>query len=482
MTASRRVAIPYARASLLGFVGLVGFAVLSVGEAAVAPLKAEPSVGQANEQDQAPPAVPITKPDIVRQGFPAAKANPKDLTKSETAWEIEWELTNPENRPFYPPGSVVRIRSAKFMWKDRSGKPQWITVARMLELAEIYVPYDNGWTAFLDIHDMPFHTTRARKEYLGPSCVLPGEILKSSNPAWSETVHKEVHDDGVRWMSAETNERNEIADRVRRGEKMVLWSTYYGANYRYLIEYGFGDDGMLTCRIGPTGRNIFNRQDDQGDTHLHIGCWRMEFDLGDPVSGIGGPKDNELLLARRVFDETTEKFAQVARPFAKNSQGQACEGSARWIPEEFTILRAQSQVRKNAHGKPMSYDLIPQRFGAIHQLQSEGGTYATDMDFINNDFWVTRTESGFINYIDVPRYASQKRPLTGYPTTVWLCTPALHFPRGEDFGAEDGKNSYGGLAVTLWTGFYVKPRDLFVSTPLYQPTPIRRFRRALPSE
>jgi Cu2+-containing amine oxidase len=364
---------------------------------------------------------------------------------------------------------VLRIRSAKFMWKDRYGKPQWIAVARMLELAEIYVPYDNGWTAILDIHDMPFHITPARKEFLGPNCVLPGEILPSSNLAWSGTVHKEVHDDGIRWMSAETDDRNQIADRARRGEKMILWSTYYGANYRYLIEYSFGDDGMITCRLGPTGRNIFNRQEDQRDTHLHIGCWRLEFDLGDPSSGTGGPKDNDVLLVRRVFDEVSERFGQIAKPFAKNSHGQACEGSARWSAEDFTAVRVQSRVRKNAHGRPVAFDLIPQRVGALRQLQPEGGTYATDMDFINYDFWVTRTESGFTDYIDVPHYASQRRPLTGYPTTVWHCTPALHFPRGEDFGSEDGKSSYAGLAITFWTGFYVKPRDLFDSTPLYEP-------------
>jgi primary-amine oxidase len=417
---------------------------------------------------------------VVRQGFPGATADPNDLTKSDTAWEVEWELTHPDNRPMYPPGSVLRIRSAKFMWKDRTGKPQWVTVARMLELAEIYVPYDNGWTAFLDIHDMAFHTTPARKEYLGPGCVLPGEVLKSSRPAWSGTVHKEVHDDGIRWMSAETDFRNQLADRVRRGEKMVLWSTYYGANYRYLVEYGFGDDGMLTCRLGPTGRNIFNRQPDQRDTHLHVGCWRMDVDLGDPAGGPGGPKDNEVLLVRRVFDDATERFGQVAKPFAKNGEGQACEGSARWNPEEFTVLRLQSKARKNAHGRPISYDLIPHRFGAMRQLQPEGGSSATDMDFINNDFWVTRAEPGNTSYIDVPRYASQRRPLDGSPVTVWHCTPALHVPRGEDFGARDGTSSYEGVALTVWTGFYLKPRDLFDSTPLYPPpAPLRRF-RALP--
>jgi hypothetical protein len=408
--------------------------------------------------------------NIVRQGFPAATADPGDPTRSDSAWEIEWDLTHPTNRPFMPPGCTFRIRSAKFMWKDKSGKPHWIVVARMLELAEIYVPYDNGHTAFLDIHDMSFNITPARKEFLGPNCVAPGEILKSSNPAWSGTVYKEVHDDGIRWMTADTTGYNRVSDRARRGEKLILWSTYYGANYRYLIEFGFGDDGVISCRLGPTGRNLLMRQPDLGDTHLHIGCWRMEPDLGDPVSKIGGPRDNDILLARRYFDETKEEFSQLAKPFGKDGQGQACEGSARWVPEEFTTIRVQSRSRKNSHGRPISFDIFPQRIGSIRQLQNEGGTFGSNMDFINNDFWVTRTESGFTSYVDVPRYASQHRPLTGQPTTIWLCTSALHFPRSEDFDSRDGKTNYTGVATTFWMGFFIKPRDLFDGSPLYQPT------------
>jgi hypothetical protein len=419
---------------------------------------------------QPKPHPPANYPtDVVRQGFPAAGFDPADPTKSDTFWEVEWELTHPENKTWLPPGSVPRIRSAKFMWKDKSGRPQWVTVVRMLEIAEIYVPYDNGNTAFLDVHDMPFHVTRARREFLGPACVAPGEVLTSNNPAWSYTMHKEVHDDGVRWMSADTGFRNEIADRARRGEKLLLWGTYFGANYRYMIEYGFTDDGVVTCRIGPTARNIFNRQKDGGDTHLHIGCWRMEMDLGDPVARVGGPKDNEVLLVRRTFDEAKERFAQTARPFNKNGFDQACEGSAQWVPEEFTTIRVRSKVRKNSHGYPISYDLLSTRNGGIRRLQNEGGTYDADMDFINQDFWVTRTESGFTDYIDVPRYARGRRPLAGHPTTIWLCTPALHVARTEDFGTGNGTDSYGGAAITTWAGFALRPRDLFDGTPLYTP-------------
>src|SRR5947209_6991973 len=210
------------RTGILCLLAIAGFALLVVGDRGPAPAQAAPRVRQQPVAD-----VPVAPSNVVRQGFPAAGFDPEDPTKSETAWEIEWELTHPTNKPYFPPGSVLRIKSAKFMFKDRMGKPQWVTVARMLEVAEIYVPYDDGSTAFLDIHDMSFYMTPAKKEFLGPPCVAPGELLTSDNPYWSGTVHKEVHDDGIRWMSAETSDRNQIADRARRGEKMTLWATYY---------------------------------------------------------------------------------------------------------------------------------------------------------------------------------------------------------------------------------------------------------------
>jgi hypothetical protein len=242
-----------------------------------------------------------------------------------------------------------------------------------------------------------------------------------------------------------------------------------------MIEYGFSDDGTLSCRIGPTGRNIFLRQKDQGDVHLHVGCWRFEPDLGDPIKHTGGPNETQLSLARRVLDEEKDKFAMVVKPFNRNGRGEACEGSTRWIPEEFTTLRFSSAVRKNSHGYPVSYDLLSHRQGGIRQLLNEGGAYDADMDFINQDFWVTRTESGFTDYIDVPRYARERRPIDGHPTTIWLSTPALHAPRTEDFGIDTGTNNFNGVAIASWAGFTLRPRDLFDGTPLYAPTNRVRF-------
>src|SRR5262249_9518347 len=152
-------------------------------------------------------------------------------------------------------------------------------------------------------------------------------------------------------------------------------------------------------------------------------------------------------------DEEKDKFVQVARPFNKNNFGQACEGNGKWNAEEFTTLRVASTARKNSHGRPIAYDVVSQRYGTLRRLQPSGGAYNTDMEFINQDFWVTRTESGFTNYIDLPRYAREKRTLNGHPTTIWLAAPTLHFPRTEDFDPRNGTNSFGGVAIVSWGGF-----------------------------
>src|SRR5215467_10323097 len=188
---------PTARVCACAIVGLMALSLLTAANSERDPTQAAQAESAA--QDRNPPVNgQAPSGNIVRQGFPAAKFVSNDFTKCDTGWEIEWELTHPDNRPMMPPGTTMRIKTAKFTWKNKAGQPQWITVARMLELGEIYVPYDNGYIAFMDVHHHSFYTTPARKEFLGPNCVAPGEVLKSANPTWNETVHKEVHDDGVR--------------------------------------------------------------------------------------------------------------------------------------------------------------------------------------------------------------------------------------------------------------------------------------------
>ncbi len=403
--------------------------------------------------------IPRKVANVVRQGFPAASADPEDLGKSDTGWEVQWDLTNPDNGRGRnsSPSSVLVIRSAKFMFKDSSGKVRWFTVLKNLEVGEILVPYDRLEPVFLDVSAHAFHIIPAKREYLGPSCVLPGEILDSPDPRMKDKVFKEVHDDGLRWLNQ--------AGKARRGEKMLLWAIFHGGNYRYLLEYGFKDDGSISCRVGATAHNFFDKQKDQRDVHLHVACWRWDPELtegGDIMSG--GPAVNRVFLVRRLprTPSPSGRFRVDVTPFNANELGQASEGYADWKPEEFTVLRVQSTVRKNASKSPQftAYDAIPMRLGSVRN-------YPWKYDFANHDFWVTRRQLSHTKYRDVPLYATYGRPVEKTPTTIWHNAASYHLPRGEDYGP-DGASRNAGAAITSWAEFMLKPVNLFDSTPLYQ--------------
>jgi hypothetical protein len=413
-------------------------------------------------------------PQVVRQGFPAASADPADPTKSDTAWEIEWDITNPMNGPpnfSFASSSVLAIRSAKFMYKDHNGQPRWITPVRNLEIGEVFVPYDPGYPRYDDVSQMNFWIVRADRKNLGPNCVAPGEILSSTDPYKQDKVYKEVHDDGPRWFSDFSSLGQE---RCRRGERMLIWCAFFGANYRYIFEYGFGDDGTINCRLGATAHNLLRFQPDQRDTHLHVGCWRFDADLGDPTGGpaLGGPEQNVVQVVRRLprtRDVPDGKFYLDVQPFGAERDGVAREGFALWRAEEFTTLRIESTVRKNGNPSPhaTAYDLLPVRNGSVRNFPAE-------YDFVNKDFWVTLTEPQQTTFTQVPTYAADRRPIDKQPVTVWHNAPLLHSVRAEDLGP-DGVTNWTGVALTSWTGFTLRPRNLFDSSPLY--TPVIRFSR-----
>jgi hypothetical protein len=338
--------------------------------------------------------------DIVRQGFPADRADENDLKKSDTAWEIEWDFVPfkiPERGVFY----FFRIAKATFEWKDSDGAQRSLVVLRNLFLAEAFTQYDDKNTCFLDIAKVGIPHVPASEEYLGPACVAPGSILPSSNPTFANKVHREMHYDGLRWMSIYDKKPNQPM-RARKGEKLVLWSAIQSGNYAYLMEYNFTDDGRIVSRLGFTAHSFFDRAKlankknpyghrfDDADVHPHIGCWRFDFDLSDPVKQVGGSKHNELTIVRRIFDKEKVNYVYAAKgwnpvydengkpleakekggfviksaPFPGNpKQSVPLEGKAKWIAEEFTTLRAESSKVTNKNGKSVAYDLISTRTG-----------------------------------------------------------------------------------------------------------------------
>jgi hypothetical protein len=405
------------------------------------------------------------------KGFDAGNLpNPGDLFDSanyaqrDTVWVIDWDITNAQGGR-NPPSSVLRITAAHFGYQDKDGNRKWITVAQNIALGEIFVPYDDASHQYEDIEDFHFRIRPADKSFLGPACLAPGEILKSNRPGMSGLVYKEVHDDGIRLIDNRTR-----PDRGRRGEKLVMWVNFYGDNYRYLVEYSFTDDGVIGCRVGGTAENLNDRQPAPrlADAHLHVGCWMFDPHLGDPTNpDNGGPDKNVVQLVRRVplaANQPSGLFQVEVKPFPANvgQQGAAIAGSAPWVAEEFTVLRVQSTVRKNGSGHPQltAYDLVTMRSGSCRSFPSPRFDYAT------HDYWVTPADPGFDHIRELPQYVLQHPgPVDGRAVRICHSTPLLHVARGEDFGP-DGVSSGEGAAIVSWTGFMLKPRDLFDSTPL----------------
>ena len=284
---------------------------------------------------------------------------------------------------------------------------------------------------------------------------------------------REVHDDGLRWMDGYAKKAGD--NRGYRGEKLVLMAGFQAVNYIYLTEYDFTDDGRIVCRLGFTAHNLDVRggrykNQKEGDVHLHVGCWRMDFDLSDvtnPGSPLGSAKSNEYRIVNRRFDPNPgwPRFFQEDKPF-----GEGKEGFALWEAEKFTTLRVQSNVVQNAHRRPIAYDLMPVRHGSVRGLLPRADVKNANMGFINYDFWIThKPAAGYRqSYHEVPGLAANQLPLKGNPATVWYNSPALHVPRTEDFGGPNGTNNQLGLALTSWIEFTLRPRDLFDNTPLYE--------------
>lgn len=371
------------------------------------------------------------------QYFPAA---PPGVTPPppETGWRIRYEILQPLTHG-YGGAAVWEIQSVEFMrGYTPAGEPDWIKILSNLALAEMYVPYYDGF----EIWDIAGFSgiAQASADYVPGAGVISGSVQPDG------AVIAEVADDHVRWMS--------VTERVRRGQVLDLWAVLSAVNYRYIIRYSFHDDGTIKARVGGTAQNL--RSAPVGDAvgiHVHMGAWRMEFDLGAPAA-------NEVHVVERIADPESARARLDHRSFNNGT-----EGGEVWNPERFTTLMVMSTLVDNRHTPPhkIGYKLIPVRAGSTRTFRR----------YTHFDFWATlltgKTGSrDRLRFIDVPAYAQDARPLAGQPVAIWTTAAIQHVPRTEDFGPV-GYYPSQGLAITMWAGFDLMPHNLWDRTPLLPP-------------
>src|SRR5262249_37405823 len=159
----------------------------------------------------------------------------------------------------------------------------------------------------------------------------------------------------------------------------------------YIMRYSFLDDGTIQVRVAGTSQNFRSVPvgDEQG-MHVHLGAWRLQFDLGDPAN-------NDLHVVERVPDDPTTAVSHLVHP----PFNAGAEGGAAWNPERFTTLMIESTTIDDRHSPPfkIGYKLVPKSHGALRNYHP----------YTQKDVWAAllTDPSGStdrLRYIDVPSY------------------------------------------------------------------------------
>jgi Cu2+-containing amine oxidase len=228
---------------------------------------------------------------------------------------------------------------------------------------------------------------------------------------------------------------------VRRGEEVALWGAIDAANYNYVIEWTFRDDGVVLGRVGATAQNLPGVP---FEAHMHGPIWRLDIDLngstGDSVHVAKHIEPSSIFTPQRANDTMSLV---------------AFESGLQWNPLQFTALHIQDANLRNARGHPSAYHLMPIRTGTPRHMEN----------FTKNDFWVTRFNGSEMAGASLPSFVNFLTPVSNTDVVVWYYGGVHHLVRDEDGQIINGR--WVGEAHIMWTGFMMKPHNLFDTTPLF---------------
>jgi primary-amine oxidase len=356
----------------------------------------------------------------------------------KTAWKVTWDITPTLNERTRP-NNFFRITKA---WFKSGPKEPWLQVLGEARVSEIFTAYSDGVTRFHDMRDFSFPLLKLSRKDVG----MRGRVIGKD-----KKVAAEIRDRGVMWGTHVYDKEKVGHLKSRRGQDLVLWAVLGAGNYDYLIQYGFQDDGTITFRIGATAYNFPTKTD---VSHMHNACWRIHLNLD------GKGKSS-------VYAVRHEEALQGAGKAVQKEQLINVEGAGEWHPKEFTSLRVKHLLQQgNAKPREIAYDLLPLRQGSSRH-------YGKGEEFTHHDYWVTPNAAGELYYYNLPKYLSKNklnpRPTVNTDVVLWYMSSVLHAPRAEDGHIENGGvlKHAKGVALAAWSGFDLRPRNLFLTTPLY---------------
>jgi hypothetical protein len=328
-------------------------------------------------------------------------------------------------------------------WFKRDLGEDWIKILNDARIAELFVPYHQASNIrYYDLTSFSFPLAEVRAEDAGPFGTLLPPFRDDPYP----TVVKEIRDRGVAWK--------DYAHGVRRGRELVIWGALEAGNYMYLMSYSFHDDGTIAFRVGATGQNLPGHR---YEAHTHSAHWRIDIDLFD------GDK-NSAMLMRHVEDPASMGAEDIKEPFNRGM-----EGGVDWEPREFTMIRVDCD-KKNARNETIGYDLMPVRTGTPRHNE----------EFTRHDLWVSRSHADrpmeFL-FANLPNIVKDEEEIEQTDIVLWCNSASHHEPRHEDGKPGSaprlwpGDDAWEGSALVMWSGFDLRPRNLFDRTPFYPYTP-----------
>jgi primary-amine oxidase len=327
-----------------------------------------------------------------------------------TSWNICWT---------YVSGYGLVLGPVSFK-KPRGFRP--LRVIEQASVAQIFVPYASGDPRF---YDTSFGFPNAG---IGANLCLKGALFDGG------TACLEHRDRDVDWMFPDS-----AVPSGRRGEEAVLWSVLYAANYLYIEEWGFRDDGIFWGRVGATGQNLPGIET---ESHTHDYVWRIVPHIaarGNSVNYVGINEPVTQLTAPDVSLRITHPTSVV------------------WNPQRFDQVEIYAPGVTNGRGDTTSYRLIPQPNGGLAHHQEA---------FTQADLWATKGDPLETDASSLPVYVKEKVSLVNADIALWYRGSFRHQPRDED-GYYDSSGSWIGTTHTLWTGFLFMPRNLFDSSPFF---------------
>lgn len=338
-------------------------------------------------------------PYLVERSFPTSGPE-------RTRWRICWQMQHQFG---------LVITGAFF--RTAPDQP-WIRVFWDARVSEIFVPYHGNENRFRDVFDFNWDWVRLQPA----DCpAATGGTLLGPGP----DVCKTIRDRGLAWK---------LYDSRWRGEEVSLWGAIAAANYNYIVEWTFRDDGMVIGRVGSTGANYPGHPT---VAHLHSPTWRLDIDLN------GWPAD---IVHQGVHTEN------LPGPTATDSMKHiAVEQGFDWDPLHFHSLHISDATLKNSRGNTSMLHFMPLRYGTPRNME----------DFMEHDFWVTRYRASEVYGALLPSYLNGES-VDKADIVVWYTGAVHHLVRDEDRQKEGG-----WMALAMWSEFQLKPHNLFGSNPLH---------------